>query len=197
LIGEGYESRLSGGFNVLTKEYIINASRAKFPNSNFSTLIYGLQQQALQCQSTYNYDKYLYIGNKTYGMKDGKTFELGIGNQIDGENMEAYVTGLSDAQIYSDKEFIRIRVNSNSKPDKIFFYDSYQDYINDNYSSVVDATSNAIAIKDYYGYECYIPRRIVPPHYRQQGRVVLFKIVSTEDEDFLVTSTGVQYKQLK
>lgn len=196
-LSRGYISTVSGGYNVLTKEYIINASRAKFPNSNFSTLIYGIQQQALQCQSTYNYDKYLYIGNKTYGMKDGKTFQLGIGNQIDGENMEAYVTGLSDAQIYSDKEFIRIRVNSNSKPDKIYFYDSYQDYINNNFSSVVDATSNAIAIKDYYGYECYIPRRIVAPHYRQQGRVVLFKIVSTEDEDFLVTSTGVQYKQLK
>lgn len=193
----GYVSTLSGGYNVLTKEYIMNAFRRKNFGQEYSTLIYGIQQQSLQCQSSYNYDKYLYIDNRLFGMKDAKTFELGIGNQINGQDMPAYLTGLSDAQIYFDKEFIRIRVNSNSKPEQIYFYDSYEDYINNNFSSSVDAVANPISIKDYFGYECYIPRKDLPPHYRQQGRVVLFKIVSSADEDFLVTSTGVQYKQLK
>lgn len=189
-----YGSKLTGGYNVLTQEYIMDSEAQEVSHSS---LIYGTQQKMLQCQSSYNYDKYLYIGNKFYGMKDGKTYELGIGNQIDGEDMQCYVTGLSDKEIYSDKEFIRIRVNSNSKPDKIYFYDSYKKYVANNYSSVVDATVNPIAIKDYFGYECYIPRKMVAPNHRQQGRVVLFKIVSTTDEDFLVTSTGVQYKALK
>lgn len=197
LLGSGYEAKLSGGFNVLTKEYIFNVSNKTSGTNQFSTFIYGLGQEALQCQSTYDYDKYLYIDNNFYGMKAAKTYQLGIGNYINGEHMPAYVTGVSDKQIYFDKEFIRIRVNSNSKPDKIYFYDSYKDYINDDYSSVVDATSNSIAIKDYYGYECYIPRKEITPFHRQQGRVVLFKITSTEDEEFLVTSTGVQYKLLK
>jgi hypothetical protein len=130
-------------------------------------------------------------------MKDMKTFELGIGNQIDGQDMECYVTGTSDEQIYSDKEFIRIRVNSNHKPEQIYFYDSYQDYIANNFSSFVDAVAVPLAIKDYYGYECYVPRKALAPHYRQQGRVLLFKIVNSAEEDFLVTSTGVQYKALK
>lgn len=191
IIGSGYESKLSGGYNLLTKEYIFNVDSGE----EFSTMIYGTDQKALQCQSSYNYDKYLYVGNKFYGMKDMKTFELGIGNEIDGEDIEAYVTNVSDKEIYFDKEFIRIRVNSNHRPEKIYFYDSYNDYIADNYSSVVDATVNLI--KDYFGYECYIPRKALAPNYRQQGRVVIFKIVNSANEDFLVTSTGVQYKALK
>jgi hypothetical protein len=125
------------------------------------------------------------------------TFELGIGNQINGEDMTCYLTGLSDAIIIADKEFIRIRVNSNSKPEQIYFYKSFNDYKSDTYDSVVDAVAIPLSIKNYFGYECYIPRSVVAPHYRNQGRVLIFKIVSSADEEFLVTSTGVQYKALK
>ena len=194
-IGDGYEAKLSGGFDVLHKEYIANVVNAN--GDDFSTLIYGLQQGALQCQSSYNYDKYLYEGNDLYGMKNGKTYQLGFGNQIDGVDMECYLSGVSDKEVIYDKEFIRIRVNSNSKPEKIYFYSSFNDYKNDNYSSVVDANANPIHIKDYYGYECYVPRKIVAPHYREQGRVMIFKITNSSNEEFLITSTSVQYKTLK
>ena len=187
---------LCGGFNVKHNEYVFNTSIAK-PLPRHSTLIYGVEQGALQCQSSYNYDKYLYVGNNFYGMKDLVTYELGVGNLIDNKEYEAYLTGVSDKEIYSDKEFIRIRVNSNHKPEKIYFYSSFEDYKNDNFSSVVDSTTNPIAIKDYFGYECYIPRKIVAPNNRQQGRVLIFKVVNSNDEEFLVTSTGVQYKALK
>jgi len=187
-------SKLAGGFNILNKEYIMTAfSRT----GDTTSLIYGIQQEALQCQSSYNYDKYLHVGNDFYGMKNGITYKLGEGNQIDGENMECYLTGVSDAEIIAEKEFIRVRVNSNSKPEKIFFYNDYQSYVGDNYTNVVDANAVPLSIKDYHGYECYIPRRSLFPYYRQQGRVMIFKIVSETDENFLVTSTSVQYKALK
>lgn len=192
-IGVGYSSELCGVYNLKNKEYIFNVKDGE----EFSTLIYGMDQAALQCQSSYNYDKYLQLKNRLFGMKDGVTYELGIGNQLNGVDIEAYLTGSSDKEIYFDKEFIRIRVNSNFKPEKIYFYDSYEDYIVDNFSSVVDAVLNPIAIKDYFGYECYIPRKLVAPHFRQQGRVVIFKITNSAQEEFLVTSTGVQYKALK
>jgi hypothetical protein len=159
--------------------------------------IYGVTQEALQCRSTYNYEKYLSFDNKLYGMKDFTTYELGIGNTISGNDMQCYLVGVSDAEIFYDKEFIRIRVNSNSKPSKIEFFDDFKNYLDNNPSSIVDANSSAVAIKDYHGYECYIPRKSVAPHYRQQGRAVIFKIVSVEDEDFVISSTGVQYKLLK
>lgn len=198
-IGPGYESDLSGGYNVLNNEYIMNVVAGVWDkNSPFDkTLIYGVEQQALQCQSTYNYDKYLYNENLLYGMKYGKTFQLGVGNQINGKDMECYVTGLSNADLHYDKEFIRIRVASNSKPERVYFYGSYDDYINDNYTNFVDTVAVPLSMKDYFGYECYIPRNILAPYYRQQGRVMLFKIVSSADEEFLVASTGVQYKRLK
>ena len=200
LIGSGYQSRLSGGFNVLTKEYIMNVMTLG-EEPEFNTLIFGTQQASLQCQSTYNYDKYLYYKNHFFGMKNQNdfngTFELGIGNQINGADMPCYLTGLSDAVIIADKEFIRIRVNSNSKPERIFFYKSFDDYKNNTQDSIVDAVAVPLSIKDYFGYECYIPRSVIPPHYRNQGRVLIFKILSSTDEEFLVTSTGVQYKALK
>jgi hypothetical protein len=197
LIGEGYESRLSGGFNVLTNEYIMNVNDQDRLDPQFSTLIYGTQQSALQCQSSYDYDKYLYYKNKLFGMKNSGTYELGVGNQINGDDMPCYLTGVSDAVIIADKEFIRIRVNSNSKPEQIYFYKSYDDYKTDTYDSVVDANAVPLSIKNYFGYECYIPRSIYAPYERNQGRMVIFKIVSSADEEFLVTSTAVQYKALK
>jgi hypothetical protein len=130
-------------------------------------------------------------------MKGSGTYQLGVGNQIDGVDMECYVTGVSDKDIIADKEFIRIRVNSNSKPEKIYFYKSFADYKSDTFDSVVDANAVPLSIKNYFGYECYIPRSLTAPYERNQGRVAIFKIVSTLDEEFLVTSTAVQYKALK
>jgi hypothetical protein len=193
LVGSGYDAKMSGGFNVLTKEYIMNVDNG----DEFSTLIYGNQQSSLQCQSSYNYDKYLYYKNNLFGMKGSGTYELGIGNQINGDDMPCYLSNVSDAVIIADKEFIRIRVNSNSKPEQIYFYKSYADYKTDTYDSVVDANAVPLSIKNYFGYECYIPRSIYAPYERNQGRMVIFKIVSSADEDFLVTSTAVQYKALK
>ena len=192
-IGSVYSSDLVGGYNVLNNEYIMSVNES----DEFSTLIYGVQQQALQCQSTYLYDKYLYNNNLLFGMKDAKTFELGVGNEINGRDMDCYVTGVSNADLYYDKEFIRIRVNSSSKPERVYFYKSYDDYLNDNFTNFVDTVAVPLSMKDYFGYECYIPRNVVAPYYRQQGRVMLFKIVSSADEEFLVASTGVQYKKLK
>jgi hypothetical protein len=197
---DGYESKLCGVYNSKTSEYYFNVDSMDFDNDKnplFSTMIYGVKQEALQCQSSYNYDKYLRVSNRIYGMKDAKTFLLDSGHLIDGEVIPCYVTNTSDKDMYFDKEFIRIRVNSSYKPTKIYFYDGYEDYISDNFSSVVDATSNPIAIKDYFGYECYIPRKLAAPNNRQQGRVLIYKIVNENEEDFLVTTTGVQYKALK
>jgi len=192
-LGTGYDADLVGGYDVLHNEYIMSVNDSE----EFQTMIYGVEQQALQCQSTYLYDKYLYNNNLLYGMKDAKTFQLGVGNQIDRQDMECYVTGVSNADLYYDKEFIRIRVNSNSKPEQVYFYESYEDYINDNFTNVIDTVAVPLSMKNYFGYECYIPRKAVAPFNRLQGRVVLFKIVSSADEEFLVASTGVQYKKLK
>jgi hypothetical protein len=193
----GEFSKLAGVYDILHKEYYATADNRGQSGENHSTLIYGTTQEALQCQSDYRYDKYLAVNNKVYGMKKMETFELGVGNLLDGDTYECYLTGVSDADTYSDKEFIRIRVNSKSKPKRIEFYDDYEQYKTGVPSSIVDATADPINIKDYFGFECYVPRKELAPHNRQQGRLVIFKIVSDEDENFFVSTTGVQYKTLK
>jgi hypothetical protein len=170
----GEFSKLAGVYDILHKEYYATADNRGQSGENHSTLIYGTTQEALQCQSDYRYDKYLAVNNKVYGMKK-----------------------MEDADTYSDKEFIRIRVNSKSKPKRIEFYDDYEQYKTGVPSSIVDATADPINIKDYFGFECYVPRKELAPHNRQQGRLVIFKIVSDEDENFFVSTTGVQYKTLK
>jgi hypothetical protein len=198
MIGQGYSNHLTGGFDPFHQEYLVGfrpsiTSRVR-PES---TVIYGVQQAMVQCRSSYNYDQYLYVDNKVYGMKDGNTYLLGVGNQIDGVDIEASVAGLSNKDMFFDKEFIRIRVNSNFKPERIEFYDSVQDYYAGVPSSFVDAIVNPLSIKDYFGYECFIPRKTLAPHGRQQGRYVVFKVINSQDEDFLIVNTGVTYKPLK
>lgn len=190
-------SKMCGVYDVLHKEYYATADNRGQSGETWSTLIYGASQEALQCQSDYKYDKYLAINNKVYGMKEMETYELGVGNLLNGAPYECYLTGLSDVDAYSDKEFIRIRVNSKSKPKRIEFYGDYDDYLSGTPSSIVDAVANPINIKDYYGFECYVPRKEIAPYNRQQGRLLIFKIVSDDDENFFVSTTGVQYKTLK
>jgi hypothetical protein len=194
---KGVTSKLSGVYDILHKEYYASVDNRGQSGDNFSTLIYGISQEALQCQSDYRYDKFLAINNDVYGMKDMETYRLGVGNLLNGDEYECYVTGVSNADSYSDKEFIRIRVNSHSKPKRVEFYDNYDTYKADNPSSIVDATANPINIKDYHGYECYIPRKAFAPYNRQQGREVIFKIVSDDDEHFFISTAGIQYKALK
>jgi hypothetical protein len=201
-IGSGYSTKMSGVYNVLHKEFLMNFDKSLVPkdskyNVTPQSLIYGVTQESVQSRLIYNFDKYLAIGNKTYGMKDSKTYELGVGNIYGRDNIESFVVGVSDQEIFYEKEFIRIRVNSNVKPERIEFFSSYEEYLNGSPSSIVDANSSVVAIKDYFGYECYIPRKSVPPHNRQQGRLVLFKIVNSENEDFTISSAVVQYKRLK
>jgi homoserine acetyltransferase len=88
----------------------------------------------------------LHVGNDLYGMKKGVTYKLGQGNQIDGAKHGVLSNRECPMLKYiAEKEFIRIRVNSNSKPKKIFFYNDYQSYIGDNFTNVVDA--NAVPSK--------------------------------------------------
>lgn len=214
-IASGSGSNLCGVYDILHQEYILNfdktssVSGADPDNVQYEaipySIVYGLQQKALVCRSTYNYQKYLALNNDVYGMKNGITYKLNQGNSLDGSAVKSYVAGYSIGEgarfsadpLYSSKEFIRIRVNSSHKPQKIYFFDTYKKYLENDYSSVVDSTSITYKIKDYGGYECYIPRKSVSPYLRQQGRIVYFKIENNADEDFLVNVTMVQFKELK
>jgi len=61
---------------------------------------------------------------------------------------------------------------------------------------VIDTTLNVNGLRNYYGYEQFVPRKIVSKD-RMQGRSMLFKIIHNLDEDFKVITTELEYKPLK
>ena len=96
----------------------------------------------------------------------------------------------------SDKEFIRIRVNSDNKPTKVEFFNDLQGLLIGDVKCELDTIANPLALKDYNGFEQYIPRQTISRD-RMQGRLLIFKISHNLDEDFKIITTDIQYKQLK
>jgi hypothetical protein len=145
----------------------------------------------------YNFDRYLSFDNKTYGMRDAETFLLDEGRIINGQQIEAFVIQASVPAQFKDKEFIRIRVNSDNKPVKVEFFNDLPQLLAGNVQAELDTVTNPLALKDYYGFEQFIPRKTAAPKNRMQGRLLIFKIIHNLDEDFRVSTTDVQYKLLK
>jgi hypothetical protein len=177
-----------------------------FENYDCPTLVWGESQEMWQGGFDYNFDKYLSFDNKTYGMRDMETYLLDEGRIINGELIEAHVIGSSSVYSRSsmnsysrtpDKEFVRIRVNSDTKPVRIEFFNDLNQLLSNNVQALLDTVANPLHLKNYYGYEQYIPRKTDTPFNRMQGRLLVFKIIHNLDEDFRITSTDVQYKGLK
>jgi hypothetical protein len=148
----------------------------------------------------YRFDRYLSFDNKTYGTRDLSTLELNKGTQIDGAPINGSVVGLSAKDQPKDKEFARIRINSNNKPIKVEFYNNLSQVIAGTVQAELDTLTNGQALKDYYGYEQYIPRKLTAADSdrpRMQGRLLLYKIIHNIEEEFKIIDTEVTYKPLK
>lgn len=161
------------------------------------TLVFSQGNDYWQGAFDYRFDKYLAIDNKLYGMKNLETYELGQGYQINGQNIESHLITASSKNLFDDKEFTRIRINSDRKPVKVDFYDDLNQYLTSNVQATLDTTLNALALKNYYGYEQYIPRRTAAPKNRMQGRLLVFDIIHNLAEDFKIATVGIQSKKLK
>ena len=156
----------------------------------------------------YDFDQYVTIENNTYGIKNAGTYLLDEGNEINGQPIEselimasvgdvAYENNAPTDNRQMDKEFLRIRVNSNFEPTSIEFFNDFDQYSADLVQAIIDNVANPLAMKDYYGYEGYIPRKTNPPKNRMQGRLLIYNIINILDAGFKITTTDVQYKKLK
>lgn len=148
----------------------------------------------------YRFDRYLSFDNKTYGARGLSTFELNKGFIINDSPINASVVGLSAKEQPKDKEFARIRINSNNKPIKVEFYNNLSQVIAGTVQAELDTLTNGQALKDYYGFEQYIPRKLSSADSnkpRMQGRLLLYKIIHNIEEEFKIIDTEVTYKPLK
>ena len=148
----------------------------------------------------YGFDKLLSFNNKVYGMKDFETYELGKGDQINGSNIQGEIHVTSNDAAIRGKEFIRVRVNSDNKPTSVEFYDDFNAYRAGTPSSSLDTTTNAFHLKNYDGYEGYVPRKDASydsERKRQIGRYLIYKVIHNTTEDFEVSTIETQYKLIK
>jgi len=197
-----YDTRLTATYNMLHREYWLQILELgeggrKIPYSDMTTLVFSEITQHWIGGFGFVYDKYLCMDDATlYGMIAGETFTLNEGYNIRYENIKAYVITASSPKQPMDKEFCRIRVNSVQSPTRIDFYKTLAEYEAGTSIAELDTLTNPLALKNYWGWEQFIPRRS-DNNNRLQGRMMLYKIThDIVDEDYVLTDTQVQYKGL-
>lgn len=150
----------------------------------------------------YFFDLFLSRNNETFGMRNGETYQLDRGYIINGENVKFKVVSASvgdGVDQKNGKDFIGLKINSTEgvRPTAVYFFDSFENYKAGIVASVLDISIGPLYLKNYDGYEAYIPRHQDFPYNLQQGRVVLFAITYEGGTQFYIVDTEIYYKNLK
>jgi hypothetical protein len=192
-----YQTDVTAIFNKYYKEYWLQIRNGE------SAELYVFNQKENRWQGTndHRFDMYSVRHNQIFGHRNLETFELEKGYIINGANIQFEVlTGASSEQFY-DKEFIRTRINTlqGQKPTRVEFYKEVGGPV----QCALDASilaQGALYMKDYRGYEGFIPRidssvNINRPRFQQ--RLIIYKIIHNLATDFKIVDSSIQYKILK
>lgn len=191
-LGSGYDRRVTGMYNSIYNEYWLQL------NSTLATETFTFAQNSDKWQSkfSYRFDQYTQIGDKLLGSRELETWELDKGFVINGNNIEMFLTQNTTPARGVEMEFIKIQVDSDNKPTKVEFLDE-----NYNVMCKLDqASKGPLYLKDYSGWEQFIPRKDVgasADRERIQSRLLIYKIFHNLAEDFKVIESIVQFKKIK
>lgn len=194
----GYEGKLSGVINKNNNEYWLDIEGAEGSRDLFS---YGNEGFSWEGSFDYRFDKYFMAGEKMYGSRDLKTFELDEGFVINGGKIPfELTTAFAPGNVALEKEFIRIGIQTagrgKMKPTRVEFYDDEETLL----CSLDTAAQGGLFLKQYDGWEQFIGRKDVgasATRDRVQGRVLVVKIIHDLPEDFKIVTTTIQYKIIK
>lgn len=202
-LSPGYADKVTAVYDTLFNEYWLHIALVaeRDDDQHGRTFAFSSKGKLAEFNTnfwngTYDYyfDKLLSFDNRTYGMRQMETYELNKGFVINGNNISNFVIGVCNLEEPKNKEFIRIRVNSNVMPVKIEFFDNISKVLAGTPDCVLDTTTNVYALKVRNGYEQYIPRKALTPNIRMQGRAIFFKIIHNKAEDFKIISSEIEYK---
>jgi hypothetical protein len=191
----GFASKVTSAYDNLNQEYWLNIQN---PGFGARTFVFGLTNKEWHGQNDFNYDQYCSVGDRTFGMRAGNTFELGIGDVINGTTAVFEGTQVCAKDQMWTKEFIRFRVNTADevKPTRVEFYDK----LNGTLLCFLDPGQGPLYLKKYLGYEQFVPRKQVsvsPTRDRVQGRALVYKIIYNLPGEFVLVDSAIQYKRLK
>lgn len=191
-LGTGYDRRITGFYNNMYNEYWLQL------NSTIGTETFTFAQNSDKWQSkfSYRFDQYTQIENKLLGSRELQTWELDKGFVINGANIEMFLTQNTTPARGVEMEFIKIQVDSDNKPTKVEFLDENYNVL----CKLDQASKGPLYLKDYSGWEQFIPRKDVgasADRERIQSRLLIYKIFHNLAEDFRVIESVVQFKKIK
>ena len=181
------------GVQVFTNEVKWEFEICEVP-ADASTFVYSAVNKSWIGKYDYAFDRYLAIKNRTFGMRDLSTFELNKGFEINGSDIIASVTQVSAKDQMDGKEFIRFRSASDNKPTRVEFLDAPEGAV---LAALDPAIQGPLYLKDYRGFEQYIPRKQDAQRQRIQDRLLIFKVIHDKPEHFKIVNTMIKYKIIK
>lgn len=190
----GYQTKLTAGFDKYNQEYWLHSKI----DETSKTHVFSQKNGRWFGYYDYEFDKFISVGNKMYGVKNVQTYELGKGYSINNADIVFEITGVSAPKQFSDKEFIAIKVNTGDevKPTAIHFFDKFEGPV----VYKMDISLGPLYLKKYRGWQQNIGRKLLSVSQnrdRIQGRSLIWKVIHDKPEDFRVIDLGVQYKLTK
>ena len=152
-------------------------------------------------QFKFNFDRFTTIDNRIYAARFVETWELNKGYLMNGAPIEMWTlqaTVGGAENLNKSKEFIRTRIAGSPEPQRVDFYDNIEQFDANAPTGTLNIITNPqFSLKDYGAYEQYVPRKTAAPRFRQQGRLMLFKIMHNLQSAFKIIDTAITYKNLK
>ena len=199
-IQPGFTTHMAGFYDKYHEEYWlhVNNGDGDKPGDTVRTDVFSQKNERWFGFYDYRFDKMVALNNRSFGLRDVETYELGIGYTMNGSNIVYELTEAVAPKQFLDKEFIRVRINTGNevKPSKVEFYKEYEGPV----VASIDPSLGPLYLKKYRGWEGYVPRMlssVSSTRDRLQGRMCLYKITHDQAEDFRVIDVGVQYKNIK
>ena len=189
-----YSNKISSVFNRLNNEYWFQIIDKEFVfDQNFNAFV---------GKFTYDFDKYTFHKGKVYGSKELETYELEEGFQINELPIEAFLVNRTSAPTQPiEKEFISINVNTGKrgtmKPSKVEFLEEDSLAL---LCALDPLIQGSLYLKQYDGWFQFIPRKdasVSISRDRLQSRILYFKIIHTFEEEFKITNSIIQSKNIK
>jgi len=195
----GYQTQVTGHFDPNHNEYWLQIPD-QYSKAEDKCFVYAFDTRRFIGRFSYAFDKYVYHKGDTYGLRDGELYTLDKGFSINGNPIDAWIIQTSSVGINSEKEAISIEINTSlrgqMKPTEVVFMDEQLTEL----SRLNQSLFGPLYLKQYNGWWNQIPRKefaVSANRYRVQYRLFLYKIRHTFEEDFVLVSSVIQFKQIK
>lgn len=196
-IQPGYGTHITGAYDRQHKEYWLHI---RLSPTFAKTYVFSAEKFRWTGYFDYSFDRFVSRNFRTFGMKDEETWELNIGDNINGAPIVYEVLQASAPETDPGRqgvEFQRIHMDTSSKPSRIEFYKEVDGVMQ---CAVDQSIQGPLYVKNYDGHECDIPRidaTVSPDRHRLQGRLMIYKIIHSQPGDFRIIKSIVRYKVLK